>query len=178
VAVESELGNEASSESKEADEIQPAASLEEQADAAADFVEELLGYMGVDAIAEPTERHGRMYVDILDATPDVLASLIGHHGQTLDAIQELTRSVVGRRLGERVLVVVDVNDYRKRRESQVERQAEQACERALESGDEIELDPMNPLERKIAHYTVARVPGVESFSRGDEPERRVVVRRV
>ena len=82
--------------------------LEEQADAVADFVEELLVKMDIDAIAEPTEAGGRMYVDILDGDEADMATLIGKHGQTLDAIQELARQAVGRRLDQRVRVLVDV----------------------------------------------------------------------
>ena len=91
--------------------------IEEQADAVADFVEELLTQMEIDAIAEPTEQGGRIYVDILDGDDADMALLIGKHGATLDAIQELARQVVGRRLDERFRVLVDVEDYRKRRTS-------------------------------------------------------------
>ena len=56
-----------------------------------------------------------------------MALLIGRHGQTLDAIQELTRMVVGRRLDERVRVIVDVEDYRKRREERLEEKAREAA---------------------------------------------------
>src|SRR5438093_10407300 len=69
--------------------------LEEQADTVADFVEEILGQMDIDAIAEPTQEGERFYVDILEGPPEDLALLIGKHGQTLDAIQELARNVVG-----------------------------------------------------------------------------------
>src|SRR5213594_3726630 len=149
--------------------------LEEQADAVADFVEELLGQMDIDAIAEPAQQGERFYVDILEGPPDDLALLIGKHGQTLDAIQELTRNIVGRRLDERIRVLVDVEDYRKRRAARLEEQAQQAAQLALEMGQEQELDPMDALERKIVHDAVAGIDGVESSSRGEEPNRFVVI---
>src|SRR5438128_7578295 len=65
--------------------------LEEQADAVADFVEELLGQMDIDAIAEPAQQGDRFYVDILEGPPEDLALLIGKHGQTLDADRKSTR---------------------------------------------------------------------------------------
>jgi spoIIIJ-associated protein len=151
--------------------------LEEQADTAADFLEELLGHMGIDAVAEPVLHHDHMYVDIVGDDEDDMALLIGRHGQTLDAIQELTRMVVGRRLDERVRVIVDVEDYRKRREERLEEKARDAAERALRTGTEEVLEPMNPFERKIVHDAVATIEGVESSSRGEEPERSVVIRR-
>jgi spoIIIJ-associated protein len=149
--------------------------LEEQADAVADFVEELLGVMDIDAIAEPAVEGERFYVDILEGPPDDLALLIGKHGQTLDAIQELTRSIVGRRLDERIRVLVDVEDYRKRRAARLVERAERAAELALETGEEQELEPMDALERKIVHDAVATIDGVGSGSRGEEPNRFVVV---
>jgi spoIIIJ-associated protein len=150
--------------------------VERQADAVADFVEELLSRMDVDAIAEPVEEGGRMYVDILDGDPDDMSLLIGRHGQTLDAIQELSRQVVGLRLDERIRVLVDVEDYRKRRAARVEDRAREAAERALDTGEEQALEPADALERKIAHDVVGAMEGVESESRGDDPNRYVVVR--
>lgn len=151
--------------------------LEEQADTAADFLEELIGHMGIDAVAEPNLHRDHMYVDIVGDDEDDMALLIGRHGQTLDAIQELTRMVVGRRLDERVRVIVDVEDYRKRRETRLEENARDAAERVLRTGMEEALEPMNPFERKIVHDAVAAIDGVESSSRGEEPERAVVIRR-
>jgi spoIIIJ-associated protein len=149
--------------------------IEDQADAVADFVEELLTRMDIDAIAEPSEEGGRMYVDILDGDDADMALLIGKQGATLDAIQELARQVVGRRLDQRIRVLVDVEDYRKRRTSKVEEKARLAAERALESGEEQALEPMDALERKIAHDAIAQMDGVQTESKGDEPERYVVV---
>ena len=149
--------------------------LEEQADAVADFVEELLGQMDIDAIAEPSQQGERFYVDILEGPPEDLALLIGKHGQTLDAIQELARKVVGRRLDERIRVLVDVEDYRKRRATRLEEHAREAAERALATGQEQELEPMDALERKIVHDAVAGIDGVQSGSRGEDPNRFVVI---
>lgn len=149
--------------------------LEEQADAVADFVEELLVKMEIDAIAEPSLEGGRMYVDVLEGGEDDMSTLIGKHGQTLDAIQELTRQVVGRRLDQRIRVLVDVEGYRKRRAARLVELAQAAAGRALETGQEQVLEPMDALERKIVHDAIAELDGVESSSRGEEPARSVVV---
>ena len=149
--------------------------LEEQADAVADFVEELLARMEIDAIAEPAEQGGRMYVDILDGEESDMALLIGKQGATLDAMQELARQVVGRRLDERIRVLIDVEDYRKRRTSKVEEKAREAAERAADTGEPQSLEPMDALERKIAHDAVSEIDGVRTESHGEEPGRYVVV---
>lgn len=151
--------------------------LEEQADTAADFVEELLAKMGIDATAEPALVHDHMYVDIVGDDEDDMALLIGRHGATLEAIQELTRMVVGRRLDERCRIMVDVSDYRKRREDRLVERAQQVARKVLQTGREETLDPMNPYERKLVHDAVAEMGGLETSSRGEEPNRSVVIRR-
>ena len=151
--------------------------LEEQADTAADFVEDLMAKMGIDATAEPNLVNDHMYVDILGDDEDDMALLIGRHGATLDAIQELTRMVVGRRLDQRCRILVDVEDYRKRREDRMIERALQAARSVLETGREQVLDPMNPYERKLVHDAVAELGGLETSSRGEEPNRAVVIRR-
>jgi spoIIIJ-associated protein len=149
--------------------------VEEQADAVADFIEELLVKMDIDAIAEPSEADGRVYVDILDGDPDEMSLLIGRHGQTLDALQELSRQVVGRRLDERIRVLVDVEDYRKRRASRLVEKARETAEAVLDSGTERPMEPMDALERKIVHDAVAEIDGVRTESRGEDPGRCVVI---
>ena len=152
--------------------------LEEQADAVADFVDELLAKMDIDAIAEPNPQGGHMYVDIVDGPEDDMSLLIGRHGQTLEAIQELARMAVGRRLDQRVRVIVDVEDYRKRRESRLEEDARETARRVAAEGGEYEFDPMNSYERKLVHDAVAGVEGAETVSRGEAPDRYVVIRKV
>jgi spoIIIJ-associated protein len=152
--------------------------LEEQGDAVADFLEELFEAMGLDAIAEPVRRGNHVYVDIVDAAEEDLSLLIGRHGQTLDAIQELTRMIVGRRLDERIRVIVDVDGYRQDREEQLSVRGREVAEQVKDDGGEIELEPMSPFERKIVHDAVAEVEGVETLSRGEDPQRYVVIRRL
>jgi len=151
--------------------------LEEQADAVADFLEQLLLKMEIDAIAEPNPQGGQMYVDILDGPEDDMALLIGRHGQTLEAIQELTRMIVGARIDERIRVIVDVGDYRKRRIARLQDHAKETAEKVARTGREEELEPMNPFERKLVHDAAGTVAGVETSSRGEEPDRYVVIRK-
>ena len=161
---------------EEAGDIEEAPEVEEQADAIADFVEELLERMGIDAIAEPTTHRGHVYVDIVDGPEDDMALLIGRHGQTLDAIQELARTAVGRRLDDRIRVMVDVGDYRKRAEERLVEHAREVAERVQRTGEEEQLDPMNAYERKLVHDVVAEFESLESVSEGVDPDRFVVVR--
>jgi spoIIIJ-associated protein len=151
--------------------------LDEQGDAAADFLEGLLSRMRIEADIEPVFEDQTMYVDILGDGPDDedMGLLIGRHGQTLEALQELTRSAVGQRTGMRARVVVDVEDYKRRARSRLEARARDIAERVVRTGREEELEPMNAYERKVVHDAVASVSGAESASRGEDPDRRVVI---
>ena len=113
---------------------------------------------------------------MVDVTGEDLGALIGRRGQTLDALQDLTRAAVQRRLKARARLVVDVEGHRARRRSSLAEYARSIAERAKERGTEIELEPMNAYERKIVHDAVAEVDGASSFSEGEEPARKVIVR--
>ena len=101
--------------------------------------------------------------------------LIGRRAQTIDAVQLLSYRAAFRGRGDRKRVLVDAAGYRERRRETVERQADRAAERALETGKEIELEPMSPTERKIVHDRLKDRPGLETFSEGEEPDRSVIV---
>ena len=101
--------------------------------------------------------------------------LIGRRGQTIDAIQLLCYRAAFRGEKDRKRVVVDAAGYRERRRELLVGQADRAAERALESGKEIELEPMSASERKVVHDYLVERSGVETFSEGEEPERCVIV---
>ena len=158
------------------EEIDPAAA--EQAETAADFLEGLVDAMGIDGEVDIAQVEGSTYVEIwADNDPDSLGVLIGKHGNTLEAIQELVRTVVYRRSGERCQVLVDVEDYRKRRRAQILRKARDVGRRVQRSGRQEALDPMNAYERKLVHDAIAKLGGLETASEGEEPNRRVVIRK-
>ncbi len=152
--------------------------LDEQAEVAADFIEGLLDRMDLDAEVDIGEDDGVMYVDIFGAQDDEgMGILIGRHGLTLDALQELTRSAVQRKLQERCRVVIDVEDYRKRRRRQLVEKTRSVAQRVRRSGKPERMEPMSPFERKIVHDAAAEAGGVETSSEGEEPQRRVVIRK-
>ena len=140
-------------------------------DDALDFIEGLLEAMDVDGEVTAEIRDRRVYVSV---EGQEAAILIGHHGQTLDAIQELLRSAVQRQVRARVWVTLDVQGYRERRKEALRERAREMAARAVDEG-EMELEPMNAFERKIVHDAVGEIAGVTSFSEGEEPYRRVVI---
>lgn len=106
---------------------------------------------------------------------DDLGLLIGRHGQTIDALQLLCYRAAFRGSGERKRVVVDAAGYRERRHDVLSRQADSAAERALRSGNPVELEAMSAQERRVVHDHLKDRAGVETYSEGDEPDRRVIV---
>lgn len=119
---------------------------------------------------EETDEEIRARVDGED-----MGVLIGRRGQTIDAVQLICYRIAFRGRGDRKRVSVDASGYRERRRETIERQADRAADRALETGKEIEIEPMSSSERKVVHDRLKDRPGIETFSEGDEPERCVIV---
>lgn len=153
------------------------AEAEEQAELAEDFIEGLLERMGIDAELDHGVVDGVMYVDVFPASDDGVGLLIGRHGQALDSLQELVRSAVQRQTETRCRVMVDIEDYRKRRRAQLADRARALAAKVKRTGRPERLDPMNAYERKIVHDAASEVGGVETASEGEDPERRVVIRK-
>jgi spoIIIJ-associated protein len=151
---------------------------EEQAEVALRFLEGLLDAMGLDADLEIVSVDGVTYVDVWSpSSAEDMGILIGKRGHTVDSLQELVKSHVQRETAERCRVQVDVEDYRKRRRSRIVQRAQDAATRVKRSGKPEALEPMTAYERKVVHDTVALLTGLETASEGEEPERRVVIRR-
>lgn len=101
--------------------------------------------------------------------------LIGKHGQTLDSLQYLTNLVANKNSDERVCVVIDVEDYRNRRVETLTRLAHRLADKVKRTGERVELEPMNPHERKIIHMALQNDRKVTTSSEGEEPSRYVVI---
>ena len=104
-----------------------------------------------------------------------VALLIGHHGQTIDAIQHLAYRIAGQGLDDRKSVVVDAGGYRERRAVALRATADQAAETAVHERRPVALEAMTALERKVVHEHLKTRHDVETYSAGQEPDRRLVV---
>jgi spoIIIJ-associated protein len=101
--------------------------------------------------------------------------LIGHHGQTIDAIQHLAYRIAFRGSDARKGVVVDAAGYRDRRAVALRAAADQAAEAAVRDGRPVPLEAMSAIERKLVHEHLRTRRDVETYSEGEEPDRRLVV---
>ena len=106
---------------------------------------------------------------------DDLGLLIGHHGQTIDAIQHVAYRIAFRGSPERKRVVVDAAGYRERRAVTLRAAADQAAETAVSDDRPVSLEAMSALERKVVHEHLKSRHDVETYSEGQEPDRRLVV---
>jgi spoIIIJ-associated protein len=149
------------------------ATPEEVAETAREFMAGLLEAMGLEGEIGTSVDGTTAHVDV---GGEHLGALIGRRGQTLDALQEVARAAVQRRLRSRVRLAVDVEGYRARRRESLAEYARDMAERAKERGTEIELEPMTSYERKVVHDAVGEIEGASSFSEGEEPNRKVVIR--
>jgi spoIIIJ-associated protein len=149
--------------------------LSEQVELAERFTRGLVERFGLKA-SVTAEADGDDDVKV-EITGSDLGLLIGPKAATLDAVQELVRTALQRRIGGHgARVHVDVGGYRARRHEALAEFVRQAAERALESGRDQVFEPMSPMDRKVVHDTVNDIEGVGTISEGEEPRRRVVIR--
>ena len=145
--------------------------LEEEGDIAADYLEGLLDIADLDGDIDIDVENSRASVAIVGGK---LGHLVGDEGQVLDAIQELTRLAVQNSTGERSRLMLDIDNYRANRRSELQELAEAKAEEAKSSGAAIKLTPMNAFERKIVHDKIQEL-GLTSESEGEDPSRFVVI---
>ncbi|MGM0414422.1 MAG: RNA-binding cell elongation regulator Jag/EloR [Bacillota bacterium] len=107
-----------------------------------------------------------------------LGIVIGHRGETLDALQYLTSLAVNRETDKYYRIMLDAEGYRERRKETLERLANKMKDKALETGRKVMLDPMPPHERRIIHLAVKEDDRVKSYSQGEEPFRKVMIEKV
>ncbi|MCA9916417.1 MAG: Jag N-terminal domain-containing protein [Anaerolineales bacterium] len=124
------------------------------------------------SISEPDDLTGRK-VNVIDVEGDDLGVLIGPRGETLNAIQYLSRLMVGNQLQRRASFVVDVEGYRKRRQQALARLAERMAKKVVSRRRPVSLEPMPPHERRIIHMTLRDNDEVYTQSSGEGKRRKV-----
>ena len=130
-----------------------------------------MGFNGVSVTAKETDED--IYFEI--TCEEDYGNIIGRRGETLDALQYLTRLFVNRAENNNKRVALNVGDYRARREETLKALAKRQASRVLKYGRSTALEPMNPYERRIIHTAIQEVEGVASHSVGEGDRRRVVI---
>jgi spoIIIJ-associated protein len=146
--------------------------LSDPAERVRELMERISSEAGVDASVEVNEDDDGVTGEFVG---EDLGLLIGHHGQTIDAIQHLAYRIAFRGHEIRKRVVVDAAGYRERRAVALRAAADQAAEAAVHDRRPVPLEAMSALERKVVHEHLKTRHDVETYSEGQEPARRLVV---
>jgi len=158
-------------------EVAPPLTPEDEADVASRLLQEMVRRMGIRARVEVELPHDDEPLR-LNITGKNLGMLIGRRGETLAALQFLTRMTASHQLHRWMNLVVDVDDYRKKREESLKRLAVRMAETAVETGRIQELEPLPPAERRIVHIALRDFDGVRTESKGEDEDRRVTIQPV
>ena len=146
--------------------------MSEPADRLRELLERLAAEIGVDATVEVDEDADGLTGRFVG---DDLGLVIGHHGQTIDAIQHLAYRIAYKGASNRSRVIVDAGGYREQRAATLRASADQAAETAVRDRRAVPLESMSALERKVVHEHLKSRHDVETFSEGQEPARHLVV---
>ena len=137
---------------------------------------QLMVHLGFEATVEvDSGETSRLNVVGTGDEKEALGALIGRKGERLSALQHLVNLMLSKQVGRWTRVLVDVEDYRGRRERQLRDLANRAATRVVETGKMLQLEPMPALERRWVHLTLRDHPNVATQSIGEEPNRRVVL---
>ncbi len=139
---------------------------------ARDFLEQVVGAMGVQAsiVLEETDEEINIGLE-----GNQLGILIGRRGETLNALQYLLNLSANKDQAERKKIMLDVEGYRKKREATLVQLATKLAEKAKRRGRSVVLEPMNPQERRIIHTTLRGRDDIYTFSEGEEPFRKIII---
>jgi spoIIIJ-associated protein len=173
---EAELAAARGSVAAERAELEAAEASPEALAAGKVILEQLLVHIGFAARVDvETGETSRLNVLGDEGEREELGALIGRKGERLSALQHLVNLMLSRQMGTWTRVLVDVEDYRGRRERQLREIAERAAKRVVETGKMLQLEPMPALERRWIHLALKSNPDVATQSIGEEPNRRIVV---
>jgi len=136
------------------------------------FLEDVCSTMQVNVkIERDVSREGIQ----LNLTGAELGILIGRRGQTLDSLQYLVNIVANRYSDKHMRIVLDAEQFRDRRKKTLEELSSRLANRVIRTKKDVVLEPMSPADRKIIHSQLQDHPSVRTYSKGDEPNRRVVI---
>lgn len=124
--------------------------------------------------AKVETRHEEDYL-VFDISGEQLGLIIGKRGQTLDSLQYLVNLVANRYSDQYMKIVLDAENYREKRKKTLEDLADRLAEKVIRTQRSVRLEPMSALERKIIHTRLQNHTGVNTYSKGEEPNRFVVI---
>lgn len=140
---------------------------------AKEFLLSVLAKMGVKADVETVKQKEGVLFNVVG---ERLGMIIGHHGQTLDALQNLVNAVAGRYGRGRERIILDAENYREKRKESLEELADRVVRQVLKTKESVKLEPMSANDRRIIHTHLQSKAHIKTQSEGEEPHRSIIVR--
>lgn len=141
------------------------------------FLKQMIEDMGIDCDIESRTEGNMIKFNIMCSEESDIGIIIGKRGETLDSLQYIVNLVTNRNSDTYIRVILDCNQYRSKRERSLQKLARRLADKAVQTGRDIKLEPMNPYERRIIHTYLQNDEKVNTFSQGNEPNRRVIIKR-
>ncbi|WP_413167149.1 protein jag [Capilliphycus salinus ALCB114379] len=153
---------------------------EDQMQEGKEWLEELLkvGALSSAVQISPQEDSCWLTINEINLSPHQISALTGTGGEVLDALQYLINTVVnlGREEEEKAAYTVELNGYRERRYQELSALAENAAKQVRQTGVELEIKSLSSVERRLIHNLLKDSQDIETYSRGQEPDRRLVIK--
>lgn len=139
------------------------------------YLKEVTNLMGISVEFETQKREKYIKVNMISDNSSIL---IGKNGRTMSSLQDLIRQSIQSKVGVRVNVILDTNDYKEKQQKNIERLAVRLAKDVVKTGIEVKMDRMNSFERRLVHNRLTNFKGVITESTGEEPNRCVVIKPV
>ena len=137
------------------------------------YLKELTDLMGIKVEFETQKRETYIKVNMIS---DNNAILIGKNGRTMSSLQTLVKQSIQNKLGIKVNVILDANEYKQKQEKNIERLAIRLAKDVRKTKIEVKMDSMNSYERRLVHNVLTNFKGVTTISEGEEPNRYVIIK--
>ncbi|WP_017378762.1 RNA-binding cell elongation regulator Jag/EloR [Paenisporosarcina sp. TG-14] len=137
------------------------------------YIQLIAKEMKIDDLLILTEQHGKYVTLRLESKKAAL--LIGKRGQTLNALQQLSQLVANKYANQFLMIKLDVENYRERRQESLEQLADRMADKAIRTGNKVEFEPMPSYERKVIHNALSHRLNIETVSVGTDPNRYLVI---
>ncbi len=139
------------------------------------YLKEITSLMGIEVEFETQKRENYIKVNMISDNSSIL---IGKNGRTMSSLQDLLRQSIQSKIGSRVNVILDTNDYKEKQQRNIEKLAIKLAKDVVKTGIEVKMDRMNSFERRLVHNKLTNFKGVTTESTGEEPNRCVVIKPV
>ena len=137
------------------------------------YLKEVTSIMGLSCQFEVQKRENHIKVNIISDNSSIL---IGKNGRTLSSLQELLKQSINSKLNTKINIILDANDYKEKRQRNIERLAIRLAKEVRKTKVEVKMDSMNSFERRLVHNALTNFKGVATVSEGEEPNRCVIIK--